>query len=63
VSTLFTFDGEDTWTIASLLRIAVLSWHPNFSNFYDSVFLTKYVKFSVSDFSGFVYCFFIGFPP
>jgi hypothetical protein len=61
--TLFTFAGKDTRTIASLLRIAVLSWHPHFSYFYGSVFLTTYVKFPVSNFSGLVYCFLIGFPP
>jgi len=53
--TLFTFDGKDTRTVASLLRFAVLSWHPNYSYF---VFLTKYVKFSGSNFTWLVYCYF-----
>jgi hypothetical protein len=61
--TLLAFAGVDTRTMASLLRIAVLSWHPKFSDFYGSVFLTKNVTFSVSNFSWLVNCFFYWIPP
>jgi hypothetical protein len=60
--TAFAFVGKGTRIIASHLRIAVLSWRQNSSEFYGSVFLTKYVKFSVSNFNG-LYLFVDRIPP